>query len=508
MKKNSHPILPVCSPTEGKNGTALTMRDIDPRPRADHVMIGFTQSLCPDCMNVVPAKIVRRGKRVYFQKRCKEHGSREDFVCSDVAWWDLAEGHTAAVLPKMRGTEVREGCPHDCGLCEEHEQHTCIGLIELADRCNLSCPTCFASSGPGKADHSYEDVLRALDRLIESEGHAEVCQLSGGEPTLHTEFERIVDAALERPIDYVMINTNGIRLAKDPALVDFLSDRKSRVEVYFQWDGEDRDMVRRIRGEDLVDTKLRALERLESAGIHVTLVSTLAAPLPVDFYDRLLRRALEYSNVVGLSLQPATYSGRFELPDELENRVTFPDVIYGLANASGGQLLSNDFAPLPCAHPNCHQIMLAAQDGKQIVPLSRAADVRQHLDLLAGGISFTQERSQKIIELFLARQSHCGSDCGCHELPSFQTSPDGNGISPEEERVLSSFMARVLSGTATATDLFRVTITSFLDRYNFDVRQLMKCCTHHVLPSGHIVPFCAYNTLYREGHLTLPSLVR
>ena len=55
-------------------------------------------------------------------------------------------------------------------------------------------------------------------------------------------------------------------------------------------------------------------------------------------------------------------------------------------------------------------------------------------------------------------------------------------------------------------DVFRITITSFLDAYNFDVRRLMKCCIHHVLPSGHVIPFCAYNVLYREGHAVLPAL--
>ena len=128
---------------------------VDPRPRADHVMIGTTDSLCPDCMSVVPAKIITRGKRVYFRKRCPEHGLREDFVCSDVSWWDRGEGHTASVLPRIRSTQsTAKGCPHDCGLCEEHEQHTCIGLVELTDRCNLSCPMCFASSGPSGKDHS------------------------------------------------------------------------------------------------------------------------------------------------------------------------------------------------------------------------------------------------------------------------------------------------------------------------------------------------------------------
>ncbi|EMI16656.1 radical SAM domain-containing protein [Rhodopirellula maiorica SM1] len=215
--------------------------------------------------------------------------------------------------------------------------------------------------------------------------------------------------------------------------------------------------------------------------------------------------------MTGLSLQPATFSGRHLLPADLEDRVTFPDVIQGLAKASGDMIREHDFTPLPCAHPNCHQIMLAARDGDRLAALNQIAPVADNLDLIAGGISFTPERSQQLIQLFLERMSHCGSDCGCGDVVSLgpaESSPQSqiDLAAADVDPVLDRFVARVLSQQATAKDLMRVTITSFLDAYNFDIRQLMKCCTHHVLPSGHMVPFCAYNTLYRPGHLTLPPL--
>lgn len=499
----------------------------DARPRASYTMIGLTQSLCPECLEVVPAKIVTKGRRVYFRKQCPVHGLREDFVCSDVRWWDRMEGHTASVLPQLRSTaSTSRGCPYDCGLCPEHEQHTCIGLVELTDGCNLTCPMCFASSQPGQAHHSLAEICASLDRLVAAEGRVEVCQLSGGEPTLHPEFNRIVDEALARPIDYVMINTNGIRLAKDEELVSFLAERRSRVEVYLQFDGLDPAHTEKLRGVDLVDTKRRALERLCAADVNVTLVATLVAPQPSETYQQILSTALEYRNVTGISLQPATYSGRHLQPEQLDNRVTFPDCIAGLVKASQGMIRDDDFSPLPCAHPNCHQILLAARDGEKIVPLTRFASALGNLDLLAGGISFTRERSQQLIEAFLSRASHCGSDCGCGpNATSSATTSDSQLVSlgagssatmskqqevtlqtSSDQELLNAFFAKVLGQQASAQDLLRITITSFLDVYNFDVRQAMKCCTHHVLPSGHIVPFCTYNTLYRPGHLKLPEL--
>ena len=101
----------------------------------------MTQSLCPECLALVPAKIIERDGRVYFSKRCHTHGAREDFVCSDVRWFDRMEYSLPGRLPtKFGGVEPNRGCPYDCGLCTEHEQHTCIGVLDITDSCNLTCP--------------------------------------------------------------------------------------------------------------------------------------------------------------------------------------------------------------------------------------------------------------------------------------------------------------------------------------------------------------------------------
>ena len=189
-------------------------------PVRDYTYRGTTRSLCPDCRRVVDAKIIVRDGRVWFRKRCPEHGEFEDFVSSDVAYFDRHELDQPARLPNEFGVEPDRGCPYDCGLCEEHEQHTCIALIEVTTGCNLKCPLCFAESGPGGTHVDFTTFTEMVDRLVELEGVADVIQISGGEPTLHPDLVRMVRYAYDQPIQAVMINTNGIRLAKDRQLVE------------------------------------------------------------------------------------------------------------------------------------------------------------------------------------------------------------------------------------------------------------------------------------------------
>src|SRR5438067_1194839 len=222
----------------------------------DYTFLGTTRSLCPTCRRLVDAKIIVRDRRVYFRKRCPDHGLIEDFVCSDVAYYDRHEFDAPARTPRSYGVDPERGCPYDCGLCTEHEQHTCIALVEVTSGCNLKCPMCFAESGPGGEHIDFATFTRMVDRAVQLEGVLDVLQISGGEPTLHPEIVRMARYAYERPIQVVMINTNGVRLARDKRLAAELAAMRDRLEVYLQFDGFEPGTHRALRGEDLLATKL------------------------------------------------------------------------------------------------------------------------------------------------------------------------------------------------------------------------------------------------------------
>ena len=208
---------------------------------------------------------------------------------------------------------------------------------------------CYAHSGPGGTHLSYEQCIAAIDRLVEVEGRPEVLQLSGGEPTIHPQFLDVLDYACAQPIDVVMINTNGIRFAHDGPSMRRVAEQRHRLELYFQFDGFDDAIYETLRGEKLLDVKLRALDALGQHGIRTTLVTTLQPDVNEDQIGRIVQFGLERPWITGISFQPATYSGRFVLPEQLEKRITFPDVVERIVDQSDGLFRTEDFMPLPCA---------------------------------------------------------------------------------------------------------------------------------------------------------------
>src|SRR5438132_8365290 len=384
----------------------------------DYTFLGTTRSLCPTCRRLVDAKIIVRDRRVYFRKRCPEHGPFEDFVCSDVAYYDRHEFDQPARTPRGYGVEPERGCPYDCGLCTEHEQHTCIALVEITSSCNLKCPMCFAESGPGGRHIDFDTFTRMVDRYVYLEGAADVLQISGGEPTLHPDLVRMAQYACSKPIAAVMINTNGIRLARDPALVEALAPLRDKLEIYLQFDGFDDRTAEELRGERLLETKLAALEAIRRHDLRCTLVCTVEHRTNLHELGRIVRFGLERSFVRGVSFQLATYCGRHLDADDLENRATMPDVVKSIVEQTQGMVVESDFYPLPCAHPNCHMMCYLYRGASKPVPISRIIDVEKHMDLIANSVIYTPARARLLVQQYLDSAGGCGcgpNGCGAGE---------------------------------------------------------------------------------------------
>jgi uncharacterized radical SAM superfamily Fe-S cluster-containing enzyme len=266
-------------------------------------------SICTTCYRRIDAKIVFEEGNVFLLKRCPEHGFERVLVADDVDYYRRCREVfiKPPEMPARYNTPVKYGCPYDCGLCPDHEQHSCLSLLEICDACNLTCPICYAGSGTHRTEYrSLEQVERMLDAIVSNELQPDIVQVSGGEPTLHPQFFEILDAAKRRPIQHLMVNTNGIRIAQDEAFAERLATYMPRFELYLQWDSLKREPLMQLRGADLRSIREKALERLNKLGVSTTLVVTVARGVNDDELGGIVDFALEQPCVRGVTFRWAT----------------------------------------------------------------------------------------------------------------------------------------------------------------------------------------------------------
>jgi uncharacterized radical SAM superfamily Fe-S cluster-containing enzyme len=452
------------------------------RKSAPYLFLGQTTSLCETCLDLVPAKIVEENGRIYYSKRCPRHGVMKTLVSDDPVYWrrtlDYLKPGDRPLAPQTR---TERGCPWDCGLCPDHEQHSCLAIIEINEACNLACPVCFADSSPKRNTHrSLAEVERMLDALVASEGEPDLVQISGGEPTIHPEILAILAATRRRPIRHVMLNTNGIRIAEDPSFADALAELRPGFEVYLQFDSLNDEALKDIRGAALTRIRRQALAALEARDISTTLVCTVKRGVNDAEIGDIIRHALTFRCVRGVNFQPVQDAGRNQGFDPDRHRIVLSEIRRRIVEDSG-IFADGDMIPLPC-NPATISIGYGLRDGDKVLPLTSLVPREALLPSLPNAISF--ERYPELRRRFVDLLSLSTADANTAErlgsllccLPEVPV-PQGSGYE----------------------NVFRVTIVEFLDRFNFCLGNVKRSCVHFVTPAGSIIPFDTYNTFYRPG---------
>ncbi|GLV56656.1 hypothetical protein KDH_34950 [Dictyobacter sp. S3.2.2.5] len=451
---------------------------------ADYVFLELTRSICPDCRKVIDAHILVRDNKVYMRKRCPEHGVFEGLVYGDAqAYVSATRFNKPGTIPLAYTTEVQNGCPYDCGLCPDHQQHACLGIIEVNSACNMDCPLCFANAGAG-FNLTLEEVEGILDHLVETEGNPEVVQFSGGEPTIHPQIIEMIKAAKKRNIRHVMLNTNGKRIADDDEFLWQLADL--RPSIYFQFDGFEAETYRILRDEPaILPQKLRALDRLAEIGAHVVLVPAVDRFVNLHEVGAIVNFGLQHPAVRGINFQPAFQSGRHGESDPMQ-RLTIPDILQALEEQTNQTLLVSDFVPVPCCFPTCNSVTYVLKDGDTVLPLTRVLNVEDYLDYIANrAAADLSEDIKAALEGLWSSSAVPGSDKAAQQ---FALSCAACGL-PDNGLDLQAF----------ANNIFMIMLQDFMDPWTFNQKNLMKCCKEILLPDGKQIPFCAYNNVgYRE----------
>lgn len=462
---------------------STSQSEVPVRRDVDYVFWELTRSICPECRRPIDAQVILREGKVYMRKRCPDHGPFEALVYGDAAaYTSNARFNKPGTMPLAFNAPLRHGCPYDCGLCPDHQQHVCVGIIEVNSACNMDCPLCFANAGPG-FNLTLEEVEEILDDLVRTEGRPEVVQFSGGEPSIHPQIVEMLAAAKERGVRHVMLNTNGKRIATDDDFVAALAELKP--SIYFQFDGFERRTYELLRAEpDILEEKLRALDRLAETGCKVMLVPAIERGVNEHEVGRILRFALEHPAARGINFQPAFHAGRHGTHDPLQ-RLTIPDVLAAIEEQTDGLFRVADFVPVPCCFPTCNSVSYGyVTDDGGVLPLTRVIDVERHLDYIANRVlPDVGGELRRALEGLWSSSAVPGTEKAVADLTTTCTLCDLGGID--------------LAGIADR--MFMVLLQDFMDPWTFNQKNLMKCCKEFLLPGGHQIPFCAYNTIgYRE----------
>jgi len=444
--------------------------------RPVHLSHETTQSICPECRELIEARILINNGKVFMRKRCAKHGWFESLISSDVEIYRTAMRYNKrGTAPLEYATDVRDGCPEDCGICPTHKQHTCLGIVEVNDVCDLHCNTCFAGSGKGGWELTLDQIEEMLDLYVRCEGEPEVVQISGGEPTLHPDILEIIALAQGKGIKNVMLNTNGIRIAKDSEFVKELGDLSPA--IYLQFDGFDSSTHEALRGADLSNIKTRAIEVLTKHDFTVVLVPTIEKGINDHELGRIVDLAVKTQSIKGVMFQPVTYVGMHRDINPMY-RMTLPDILHGIEKQTNGIFRVSDFIPMVCPFPTCSSVTYAYIDDGEVTPVSRVVNIDNYLDYF---------KDRAIPDVSSTVREALEGLWSASAVPGFD----------EEASYFERACCASLDLHEIKRNMMMIGTMAFMDPYTFDLRRAQKCCISEILPDGKMIPFCVYNNLYR-----------
>jgi uncharacterized radical SAM superfamily Fe-S cluster-containing enzyme len=471
-------------------------------PTRPYLFYDTAVSLCGTCFRRVDAKIVFEDDNVYMLKRCPTHGFQRVLIADDVDYYRRCREVflKPPEMPQHYNTPVKYGCPYDCGLCPDHEQHSCLSLLEITDVCNLNCPICYASSGTHRTTHrSLEQIERMLDMIVANELEPDIVQISGGEPTIHPQFFEILDAAKLRPIKHLMVNTNGVRIATDEAFAKRLATYMPRFELYLQFDSLQRDPLMQLRGADLRSIRQKALERLNELGISTTLVVTVERGVNDSELGEIVDYALTQPCARGVTFQPVQQAGRLGNYSAAEHRLTLTEVRRRILEQTT-VFKPEDIIPVPC-HPDSLAMGYALKLAGQVSPLTSLIPPEVLINGAANTIIYEQDKGIRAHLAdnpgLLAKAVSNPVKDGLFKLFSTNHSPQSQASTLRD--LLCCIPQLLAPQDLTYNNLFRILIVQFIDADSFDLRSIRKTCIHIAHPDGErLIPFDTFNMFYRD----------
>ncbi len=448
-----------------------------------------TRSICPTCGEIVPATYeVRANERVFFSRTCSVHGTLDTDLGQQAAFY-----RRSFEIERLMIERYGDGGDADIsrGLSPfPLRKPAGLAILEITERCNLTCPMCYAFSSPSERDYTLEEIERRLDQLIEVEGKGISLQLSGGEPSVRKDLEQIAAMVKRKGFAHLEMVSNGIRLAREADFAEKLV-RWGFTSVYLQFDSTRREDILALRGEDLWDVREKAIAALERAKLPSTLAVSLYDGLNTDQIQQVVHFAWQHPDTVcAIAFQAATPFGRFEVRDEngqvrVPRKLRMPEILQLIEQQTG---ISQDlFFPVGEGSPLCNAFTLLKYTKDGYKPMAPNFTLKEFMDVMGPRPNMTlrvltQGRSAVLpyivtnvggsLKLIKTLWPHIGTD------PSFWTN----------RKTLTLF------------------VKPFMDESDIDMSRIERCCFHNASPRG-VMSFCALNARMRPAQPHAPESV-
>jgi uncharacterized radical SAM superfamily Fe-S cluster-containing enzyme len=477
------------------------------------MLIKKTRSLCPTCNSAIDADIVEEEGKIWLDSTCPRHGKFHNLYWSDPALYHRFE-HYGAIgtgIANPQNIAPPESCPSSCGLCNNHHSQTLLANIDLTNRCNLDCDFCFANARACGFvyEPDFEDVVRMMTVLREEKPvPAPAVQFSGGEPTMREDLVEIIKKAKAMGFPQVQIASNGIRIANEPGYAQQLKD-SGLSTVYLHFDGVSPATNPYLKFHE------KAIENLKNVRLGVVLVPTVILGKNDNELGDIIRFAVKHISVIrGVNFQPIAFTGAANDDDVKKSRITIPDILADIEEQMKGVLRKDDFYPVPCvlpfsdlveaytgrpqvrftAHPHCGAATYVfVQNDGSVVPVNRMVDVEKFFE----SIEQMAEKLRKggTINKYAAllegvKNMHDSVKKGEQGNTTEFWKIIGKTLIGQNFEALREFHWNALF----------IGTMHFMDRYNYDLDRVQRCCIHYATPDGKLIPFCTYNSgpVYRE----------
>ena len=471
-----------------------------------------TKSICPECQKKIDAQLKENNGKIQITKQCPQHG---DFKAthwqSTPIFTHMQKYDQFQYLGDLAAPKNPEGCPYVCETCQNHASGTVIGVIDVTKRCNFRCAVCF-STFPNQEENyepSKETLINMLEFAAKANPKPPAILFSGGEPLEREDMPDIIAAAHQLRF-MTILATNGTHLVDTPGLAKRLKDAGLNI-VYLSFDSFHEDFNRKVRGRELVETKLRAIDVCRKYDMEIILVNTLMKSLNDGEVGDMIRFASKNTDIIrGLIFQPIAFTGR---ATENPFRENFREWSFaeGVEKQTNGEIKTTDLFPMSVmtspikimrkfmqkpwplfsCSPQCGIVnwIYVSKSGK-IFPINRFVN----FDRFFNTIRKTAEKAESkgkmslLSSLFMASMLSMNMFLVTKEvgMPTLMTSIMRMHLSPSYQS-LGKIRRKI----------FLLGCMAFMDSYNFDVNRVRRCVVHYITPDLKIIPFCAYNNVHR-----------